>query len=252
MKYFLEMIEHVKRDGLKWFDGSEQNDWKTIDKSVFFKQVEKCQPLVFLTSGETVDLDLINENGIIKHVKFDAPFPVFSIEMLGTELTVPKPSDEVNITTHCILAYEFEPQKFHYFAYVTFKHSNCQETKMVISTNIYDAIVEKMISRLNTQRAGVEYIRQKVKIGTGKEKKFHTIRKIIHIRPKSEVIDPSDPQHRNIDWSHRWLVRGHWRKISGLGKDREGQYCIKDFTWVKEHEKGPEDAPLISKVRIVT
>jgi hypothetical protein len=56
---------------------------------------------------------------------------------------------------------------------------------------------------------------------------------------------------KGIEWSHRWSVRGHWRTVPGLGKNREGQYSVTGHTWVSEHEKGPEDAPLITKTRLV-
>jgi hypothetical protein len=46
-------------------------------------------------------------------------------------------------------------------------------------------------------------------------------------------------------------VRGHWRKVNGIGKDRSGEYCVKEFTWVTEHDKGPDGKPLIRKTRIV-
>ena len=54
-----------------------------------------------------------------------------------------------------------------------------------------------------------------------------------------------------IDWTHRWEVMGHWRKCKGIGKDREGVYCEPNATWIKEYVKGPEDAELIKKVRII-
>ena len=47
--------------------------------------------------------------------------------------------------------------------------------------------------------------------------------------------------HTEVEWSHRWLVRGHWRH----------QRCKEDGEWttrliyIHPHIKGPEDAPLI-------
>lgn len=56
-----------------------------------------------------------------------------------------------------------------------------------------------------------------------------------------------------IDWQHRWERIGHWRKLAngGLGKDRNGDYCIPGFTWVVETVCGPDDKPIIKKVRLV-
>lgn len=43
---------------------------------------------------------------------------------------------------------------------------------------------------------------------------------------------------RKIEWTFAFPVRGHWRRISGIGKDRHGNYVVKDRTWVKESVKG--------------
>jgi hypothetical protein len=54
-----------------------------------------------------------------------------------------------------------------------------------------------------------------------------------------------------IDFSHRWEVRGHWRRVAGMGKDREGNYEVRGLTWVKDCVKGPEELPIIQKLRWV-
>lgn len=46
-------------------------------------------------------------------------------------------------------------------------------------------------------------------------------------------------------------LRGHWRAHDGLGKDRDGNYCVGGFTWVKNHIRGDENLPLIKKTRII-
>lgn len=43
---------------------------------------------------------------------------------------------------------------------------------------------------------------------------------------------------RKMEWAFAFPVRGHWRKIDGTGKDRHGNYVVKDRTWVKESVKG--------------
>ena len=59
--------------------------------------------------------------------------------------------------------------------------------------------------------------------------------------------------HCIIDWSQRWEVRGHWRRLDAdsIGKDREGNYVVKGWTWVKTHEKGDPSLPFIIKDRNV-
>ncbi len=49
-----------------------------------------------------------------------------------------------------------------------------------------------------------------------------------------------------VQWSHRWLVRGHWRKQwYGSGEDR-----VQRSIWIHPHIKGPDDAPLLVREHI--
>ena len=54
-----------------------------------------------------------------------------------------------------------------------------------------------------------------------------------------------------LEFSHAFKVRGHWRKVSDntYGKDRNGIYKVKGYTWVTEHVKG--EGELVKKVRVV-
>jgi len=84
------------------------------------------------------------------------------------------------------------------------------------------------------------------------EKKFFKIKKIVHVfSGTKKAKEMAREKYLNIDWSHQWAVRGHWRGIKGIGKNRGGEYGQKGFTWVEDHVKGPEDKPLIQKTRII-
>lgn len=48
-----------------------------------------------------------------------------------------------------------------------------------------------------------------------------------------------------VEWSHRWVVRGHWR-WQAVGKDR----AERRRTWVNGHIKGPQGAPLIVSKKV--
>lgn len=84
------------------------------------------------------------------------------------------------------------------------------------------------------------------------KKKPHQIRRIVRIVPKNSKhkVEPIMPRGK-IDFSHRWEVRGHWRRVPGMGKDREGNYEIRGLTWVSNFIKGPGELPLIQKLRWV-
>ena len=54
-----------------------------------------------------------------------------------------------------------------------------------------------------------------------------------------------------LEYSHSFKVRGHWRSIDekSLGKDRNGNYGIKGYTWVVEHIRG--EGELTKRLRVV-
>lgn len=78
------------------------------------------------------------------------------------------------------------------------------------------------------------------------------IKQVVRITSKPRGSALASTLGGSVDWSHRWEVCGHWRRISGIGKDRTGKYCVGGFTWVFPYEKGPESAPLVIKTRIVS
>lgn len=61
---------------------------------------------------------------------------------------------------------------------------------------------------------------------------------VIHLRrPAYHPADGAEP--REVEWSHRWLVGGHWRAqpYPSLGIHRQ--------VWISPYIKGPEDKPLV-------
>jgi len=66
---------------------------------------------------------------------------------------------------------------------------------------------------------------------------------VIELR-RSEYPD-REPGESHVEWSHRWLVRGHWRwQRCGPGLSE------KKRVWVHPYVKGPEDRPLVASQRI--
>jgi hypothetical protein len=84
------------------------------------------------------------------------------------------------------------------------------------------------------------------------EKRLHKIRKVVMIYPKKMSAEhQEDAKLNHVDFSHRFSVRGHWRKVAGVGKNRQDDYCVQGFTYVREYEKGPEHLPITKKTRVV-
>jgi hypothetical protein len=98
---------------------------------------------------------------------------------------------------------------------------------------------------------GTERIHERFKVGSGHGKKVVKIKDIVHIRMKQKVsVSTISSEGRTIEWSHRWEVMGHWRRVQGIGKDDQGRYHIQGFTWVMPHTKGPEEKDLVKKTRV--
>ena len=94
-------------------------------------------------------------------------------------------------------------------------------------------------------------IGNKIKYKNANGSNFIKFKKIIYCKNKHEKDSDNKYMPIGMEYSHRFLVRGHWRKVSSLGKDRSGEYCIPGYTWVTEFEKGSKDLPLIDdKIRL--
>jgi hypothetical protein len=136
-------------------------------------------------------------------------------------------------------------------------HRNTPEKIDSSAYNFHQMYFALWIKAIHTGALGMEETSDVVMVPNEKAKKLckkkpHQIRQIVRIVPK-KMKDKTDPitAGGKVDFSHRWEVRGHWRKVNGIGKDREGAYGIHGFTWVAPCVKGPEALPLITKVRWV-
>lgn len=74
-----------------------------------------------------------------------------------------------------------------------------------------------------------------------------TIKRLVVISDSNQKSLTSIKLGTEVDWSHAWEVRGHWRSVKGLGRNRCGDYCIEGYTWVSPHVKGKGD--LLTKTR---
>lgn len=184
-------------------------------------------------------------------LSFSSPFSSFSAEPLEGCFTYtilhPKEQHSFTLKISCILVEEYEPDKYMVYVYAP----EALGMKISASNGVYHKAVCALLERMNSALIGSESVKEHVKMKIRGEKIVKTIRKITYVRAKKSDSFKSPVTGRDIDWSHRWFVRGHWRKCDSLGKNRAGEYCVKGHTWVSEHVKGPEHLETVSKVHLV-
>lgn len=77
---------------------------------------------------------------------------------------------------------------------------------------------------------------------TGRKIAAVTIVELRRVRRDPHEEDDKEPSR---EYSHRWVVNGHWR-LAAVGPGR----AERRLTWVHPHVKGPEDKPLVVKPRV--
>lgn len=271
MKYFKEMIEEARMGGIHKIGSSlplSLKEQAELEKS-FFSLVERAS--VFVLAPEMVSGEYKILNGM-EEILFDAPFAAFALEGFDcplfdiinaskitdtdvemTEEEVIRKMDGLYMDVYCTLSLETSPRKFTTFAYVKARKDEKDSGTGVFLMEQVNTGVAMLVRKINSSnmQLGVESLRERVKIGFGKDKRTHTIRKVIYCKPKNSPQE-SAFTGRKIEYSHRFLRRGHWRSHPGkIGKDRSGDYRISGQTWVMEAEVGDESLPLVKKTRVV-
>ena len=198
--------------------------------------------------------DAVNLRPIVIHtknvfeksdLKFDTPqslpFETCSIEAHGNSAITSLRFEEgaEPSLVWCIVFREINPARFAYAVLsstgenlrVRFGESDYFDKDSTGS--VFAQLLIEILSRKDMV-TGEERVRETFK-RNGKNVKFRTI---VHIRSQKKENEAPSVYGGPIDWSHRWEVRGHWRAIAGLGKNRAGEYCVAGHTWVVPHEKG--------------
>lgn len=68
-------------------------------------------------------------------------------------------------------------------------------------------------------------------------------REVLVVKLRRPRHEPTGSEH-DVNWTHRWIVGGHWRNqwMPSLNRHRQ--------TWISPYVKGPDDAPLIVKRKV--
>ncbi len=241
MKKFLEMIDCFNNKSImtdaKVGDVSADFVLAACDaRSFVFDKSLKFKPV---TNGSTV-------YGLDAEVSL--PFSAVSIELSdGLEL---EGFEGSKLVTTCVLAVEVRPMVYTVFCLT---ESPTGSYKEIHRFNIEEgdaSVLNYYCNLINESESGTEVVNTKVKIGNGSQKTKHYIRKVVHIT-KDRKNYTNSGNTRDIDWTYRFEVRGHWRKIERIGKDREGNYTVSGYTWIKNFVKGSIKLPLIRKQRVL-
>lgn len=265
-------------------------------EELFWKSFDKNHPFVF-SPINPIPLDLM-EDSILNYESFDAPFEVFSIEVAGQHLTVAKNPSEFDVKISCIIVtkmahsntdntghfifilYEAggEPYVFmELVSTVTAKNDDGQINLMIfedfdpgkgwaaIANNMFSTLIKQFVDRLNgTSTVGIENANINIHYRGRHDKRMKTsIKRIVHIVPKSARQNHKPLITRNIEWTHRFWRRGTWVSfynedgtinMNKIGKDRDGNYNVLGKTWRIESlvNADREDLPIVNKTRIVT
>ena len=186
----------------------------------------------------------------------DAPFAEFSIEEPDFVRR-----DVVGIDTYhrCLFFAEISPTNFDVYLY----RQEQGRSEVILNPATFKEIVPYYLERLKVEKEAKVSTKQTHNISY-KEKAKRVPCNYTLVSPKQMRSEAEKGIRGIIDWRSRWLVRGHWmglyttdaegKKVideTRIGKDRAGDYYVKGYTWVIDHEKGPEDKELIIKPRIV-
>ena len=147
----------------------------------------------------------------------------------------------------CVLITETEPRKYKGYMYTACKSGTIMLTP--IHADELLVVVKTFLKCLAKAKIGSTVQDKKVKLKVRGKKR--AINRVIYLCHR-DVTEANTAKGRKIDFSYRFSVRGHWRRIGekALGKNRAGDYCVHGMTWVSEHERGDEKKPLIKKVRV--
>lgn len=170
--------------------------------------------------------------------------------------------DKLSCSLKNILLYETSPFSYRVYANLLLRGDKGNHSLVIELTSPYKfsklylasvLLVGLLFCPDKHKTVGVEKVREKIKIGKGFEKRFVHIEKVLHISPYNKQTDGYHSNIKQIEWSNRWLVSGHWRRLypEQIGKDRHDNYVVPGYTWVHPFEKGGGSQRFKSRVRFV-
>lgn len=189
--------------------------------------------------------------------RIDIPFRTCSFELIERNATFFNMPSVNGLTSYpaCIWVHEEDPENYLIAAlgwseagptFEIWHEGPLSKGRDSLMPYVREICRHVALGKLGQQKAS----HHRVRVGFGQNKRTVRVSQIVHVVPKTESGEAVGIGGAKINWSHRWEVRGHWRKIDGIGKDRDNQYQVAGWTWVTPHIKG--EGVLVKKTRLVS
>lgn len=234
------LLELVNSQGL-------QSITDTNDKKINLDELKSARPFVFS----------FNEGGKVDQILDDdkipaLPFKLCSIELEGDGMIY------ANLTTgdfwiSSYIVKEISPSKYHF--YILASLDGIHTTAVVFSDSGFlnkrlVAITNSFIQRIATEKTGLCKCNEVVKLKNSNKgiKNNHKIKSYLYVTNNTNGVSAYG---HPVNFTHSFEVRGHWRKIKGIGLDRNGERNVTDATWIRPYVKGDLSQEVITKTRIV-
>ena len=137
-------------------------------------------------------------------------------------------------------------------SYVTAMSFNADVSFLEVDDSVMDMHAHvKTFFRLCQQQIAVpRYERVSRPVFKRAMRKWKPIREVVVFTLRRAKPPKYEGPEREVEWSHRWLVQGHWRNQPYIERDEEGnKHTIHRQIWIAPYVKGPDDKPLIFKRR---
>lgn len=192
----------------------------------------------------------------------DLPFKTCSFEntehdLLTFSMATKSSDKELGIDCLCFVVQEVWPGEYVFFSLCSYERNNERLFSVIYSDKrcrlyyILKRKTQQLIGDIQSHKnsIGIQKISERIKIRINGEKVIKKIKEVV-ICCENKRKDKYEKENSiEVNWSHRWEVRGHWRRIKGLGKNREGRYEVNNMTWVNPCVKGPESKNIVKKKR---
>lgn len=256
---------------LKMVKGQGLTPLNMMDYSEFLQVVKETKAFI-LANTITEETEIPYQEDAYKE-NFDSPFdyiylerePIFhgssyqNVPLLGLKPAGESPDSFLSIKT-----FIYDDLKSVFYCYIDMHIRAGINLGCVVRVDQTDElhneccmILKDCLKQINSQRIGVESTSETIRIKRKTGYFTHEINQIIHVKNKYKFKKDTVAygEKNKIEFSHRFMRRGHWRKTDNpmtLGKDRHNERNQYGRTWVMEAEVGDEHLPLIdNKIRVV-